>query len=155
MADFNQFAASDEENTEIKKLTLEVVRNRDLEFLRLLALRFLLLASRFLTCPNTLYRKPTPITSSRGRSSFAPVRVKKAASIEILVPRLSPHFAMSTIGSSSSSLSSSATGRSMPILNSTFRALNPLRWYGISLVLALGHSSRLTHIRSMSAAAQA
>ncbi len=27
MADFNQFAASDEENAEIKKLTQDVVRN--------------------------------------------------------------------------------------------------------------------------------
>lgn len=75
MADFNQFGAGDDENAEIKKLTIEVVRTRTQTPPHQAGSRCMRrsLAYPIMCC----CRRPIPITSILGRSSFAPASRKK------------------------------------------------------------------------------
>lgn len=74
MSDFDHFGSSDEENAEIKKLQAEVVRDCDIASVAPAVSTNGPFANICCAC-----RTPIPITSSTGRSLYAPARVWRAA----------------------------------------------------------------------------
>jgi len=118
MADYT-YGGSEEENAELKKLEVDLVRVTNL----------VLVIPKHSAPSNTIRDRPmTPITSRPGKSWFAPERRSKVASTAIPTLKPSQPYEACTIDSSPSSRCSLDIGRNMRIWNSLSREPRQQIW---------------------------
>lgn len=118
MADYS-YGGSEEENAELKKLEVDLVRITNL----------VVVIPKHSVTSNTIRNRPmTPITSRPGKNWFAPERPSKEGSTAIPTPKPSQPYEACTIDSSPNSRCSLGTGRNMQIWSSLSREPKQQIW---------------------------